>query len=81
MATTKDSGITAVYTSLTGSIVTTSRVVNSVANAAQSLANQAEQSAQISLIESSKNLLAALGDGGLETIQSAKEVMEALRKM
>jgi len=77
----KSSGITAVYTQSTESIVTVFETVNYVALAAKALAQQAEMAAQQARGEAIDTILATMGEGGLEKVRTAEALMDALRKM
>jgi len=86
MANKKHSGIGAVYSSTTGTVVTVFNSVNVLASAGKMLAQNAEVQAMISRVESSNSLLETMGvDTGelnaVDRITQASSLMEALRNM
>jgi hypothetical protein len=87
MATTKkSSGIGAVYSSTTGTVVTVFNSVNTLASAGRMLAQNAEVQAMISRVESSNALLETMGVDtekleAVDRISSAAQLMSALRDM
>lgn len=82
----KSSGIGAVYSSSTGSIVSAFNTVNTLASAAHMLAQNAESQAMISRVESSNALLEVMGVNTTDMpadvrIANASALMQALRNM
>lgn len=81
VATKKSSGITAVYRESTGAVTTIFEALNLLALSAKALAQQAEMSAQTSRAEAVDVLVNTLGDDGIKKLQTAEELMKALRSM
>jgi hypothetical protein len=77
----KSSGITAVYRESTEAVSTVFEALNLLALSAKALAQQAEMSAQISRAEAVDALVTTLGEDGIKKLQTAEELMKALRSM
>jgi len=81
VSTKKSSGIAAVYRESTGAVTTIFESLNLLALSAKALAQQAEMSAQTSRAEAVDVLVTTLGDDGIPKLQTAEELMKALRQM
>lgn len=82
----KTSGISAVYSSVTGTVVTVASSLDVLASAGNQLAKNAEVQAMISRIESSNSLLEAMGidmsnKDPSQRLADASAIMTALRTM
>lgn len=77
----KTSGISAVYTSLTGTIVHTCDVVNILASAGKQLAQNAESAAMASRLTNEMELFEALSTLDPEKLAKVQEMKEMLRNM
>lgn len=82
----KSSGLGAVYSASTGSVVSVFNSINTLASSAHMLAQNAEVQAMISRVESSNSLLDVMGvdTSGMTPdvkIANASALMEALRNM
>jgi hypothetical protein len=77
----KKTGITAVYRESTGAVTTIFESLNLLALSAKALAQQGEMAAQTSRAEAADVLVNTLGGDGIKKLQTAEELMKALRSM
>lgn len=77
----KTSGISAVYSSVTGTIVNTCDVINILASAGKQLAMNAESAAMAARVNNENELIEALGDIDAEKLAKVQEMKNLLRNM
>lgn len=77
----KTSGVSAVYTSLTGTVVNACDVINILASAGKQLAQNAESAAMAARLTNEMELFDALSELDPEKLAKVKEMKELLRSM